>query len=268
MSNNVRRHRIASVAVGAAIIVGLGSVGAVADGLIGSADIKDDSIAKRDIGSRAVGGSEIKLDSVKKKHLAPKLREQINQMPLQGEPGPAGPQGPAGPAGSGGGGGTADLLGALVAHDGYEGPRSELETAVGGGPVGQAVELGSLQLPAGTHLLSANVIAETGPMGMIGSGLMFLSEAGAPIGGDVNIFPISNAQQVVSVPLGTTMTIRVLGVLPTPEIEGSEADDYHVWFKASAIRVSSEYVDELAADPIFPGWGAPAFARQLQRAAQ
>jgi hypothetical protein len=259
--SNIRRHRIASVAVGAAVLVSLGSVGAVADALIGSNDIQDNSIAKRDIGPRAVGGSEVKLDSIKKKHLAPKLREQINQMPLQGEPGPAGPAGPAGPSGSGGGG-TEDLLGALVAHDAYEGQFSGLEGAEFEGMFGDMLQLGSLVLPAGTHLLTANVVAADIVGGLQPSGIVFVDQAGDPIGGDINILPISNAQQVVSVP--TSTTIRVLGMLQPPFEEG----DYDVWFKTSAIRVSSAFVEGLAADSMFPDWEEPRLAQELERSAR
>ena len=169
--SNIRRHRIASVAAGAAILVGLGSVGAVADGLIGSGDIKNNSITKRDIGPRAVGGSEIKLDSVKKKHLAPKLRDRINLIGIGGDggtvgpagpAGPAGPQGPAGPRGPEGpaGDGGARVVDAFSDSEVLLG-LDPLEDVWDGEP--QDLAIHSVLLPAGTYMTTVEAL----PTGII-----------------------------------------------------------------------------------------------------
>ena len=79
------KQRVVAVVAGSAVVVGLGAVGAVADNLIGSDDVKDQSLAKVDLGRGSVGGSELVLGSIRERKLAPRLREKINQLPLQGE---------------------------------------------------------------------------------------------------------------------------------------------------------------------------------------
>ena len=72
---SLRNHRVAAVAAGAAILVGFGSFGAVAAGLIDSAhiknetiksvDIKNGEVKKADVGTGAVGSSELADGSVR-----------------------------------------------------------------------------------------------------------------------------------------------------------------------------------------------------------
>jgi hypothetical protein len=77
---SLRNHRVAAVAAGAAILVGFGSFGAVAAGLVTSAqiknstiqsvDIKNGQVEKADVGTGAVGSSEIADGSVQGRDLA------------------------------------------------------------------------------------------------------------------------------------------------------------------------------------------------------
>lgn len=77
---SLRNHRVAAVAAGAAILVGFGSFGAVAAGLVTSAqikngtiqsvDIKNGEVKKADVGTGAVASSEIADGSVQGKDLA------------------------------------------------------------------------------------------------------------------------------------------------------------------------------------------------------
>ena len=90
--NNARRSRVTSVAVGSAILVTLGSVGAFAAGQIGSRDIRDDSILSRDIHNGTIRLADIR-DSAEE-HLR-------GQQGPQGEQGPQGPAGPPGPGSEG-----------------------------------------------------------------------------------------------------------------------------------------------------------------------
>lgn len=81
---------IAVVAASAALLIGAGTVGGYAAGMIGSKQIKDNSIRSIDI----------KDGTLKKRDLKPKLVDKFSQ------PGPAGPEGPAGPPGPAGGPGA------------------------------------------------------------------------------------------------------------------------------------------------------------------
>jgi hypothetical protein len=88
--------RIAAVSVGAAVVVTLGGTGAVAAGLITSADIKNGSVQGVDIASSAVGSGEIANGSVGSQDLASQsvgsseidssLLRQIQQAGLTGSP--------------------------------------------------------------------------------------------------------------------------------------------------------------------------------------
>ena len=90
----LRNNRMLSVAAGAAVLVAASSFGAVAAGLVTSADIKNQTIKKIDIKKGGVGGSEVKDGSLKVKDLSSKAQTQ-----LKGNTGPAGPRGAQGPAG-------------------------------------------------------------------------------------------------------------------------------------------------------------------------
>lgn len=94
---SLRNNRLVAVTAGAAVLVAASSFGAVAAKLVTSADIKDQTIKKVDIGKNGVGGSEVKNKSLKVKDLSDDA-----QAKLKGNTGPAGARGPAGPAGPAG----------------------------------------------------------------------------------------------------------------------------------------------------------------------
>ena len=92
----VAASRVAAVSIGAAVVVTLGGTGAVAAGLITSADIKNGSVQGVDIASSAVGSTEIANGSVGSQDLASQsvgsseldstLLHQIQQGGLTGSP--------------------------------------------------------------------------------------------------------------------------------------------------------------------------------------
>lgn len=97
--SSVLRSRVAAVAAGSMIIVGLGSFGAVAGGLIGSADIRDGGVKRVDIGSDAVGRAEIVDGSVNETQLSDRV---VGKLEAAGVPGPQGEKGEAGGTGADG----------------------------------------------------------------------------------------------------------------------------------------------------------------------
>lgn len=85
----MKKSIITIAAVTGALILGAGGT-AVATGLIGSDDIKDDSLRSMDLkDGKGVGEVDLK----------PGLKAKVNAVGT-GEEGPAGPQGPAGPRGA------------------------------------------------------------------------------------------------------------------------------------------------------------------------
>jgi hypothetical protein len=95
-------NRVVAVAVGAAVVIGMGAGGAIGAAMVTSADIKDQTIQARDIHPEAVRGSELAPGSVGGPHLTDALRDRMNQPGPQGETGPQGPEGPPGPPGEDG----------------------------------------------------------------------------------------------------------------------------------------------------------------------
>ncbi len=93
---SVLRSKVAAVAAGSMIIVGLGSYGAVAGGLIGSADIRDGGVRKAAIGRNAVGRQEIIDDSVRRRQLSRRVVRKLNSSSVPGADGEKGDTGPAG----------------------------------------------------------------------------------------------------------------------------------------------------------------------------
>jgi collagen triple helix repeat protein len=120
-------NRVLAVAVGAAVVVGMGAGGAIGAAMVTSADIRDQTIQARDIHRNAVGGSELAPDTVTGPHLTQGLRDRMNQP---GPRGPEGPQGPEGPAGSQGPQGPVGPQG----PQGPQGPPGEDGTAEYAGP--------------------------------------------------------------------------------------------------------------------------------------
>jgi hypothetical protein len=98
------RSRVAAVATGAAVVVGLGSTGAWAAATIGSddirnggvrtTDIRNGGVHKDDVHRGAVGSHEVADDSLGLADLRPGAESS-----LRGSTGPRGPQGPRGPRG-------------------------------------------------------------------------------------------------------------------------------------------------------------------------
>ncbi len=99
------KNRVAAVAVGAAVVVGLGSTGAWAAANIGSDDIKvggvastnirDGGVHKGDVHRSAVGSHEVMDESLGLVDMRPSARGS-----LKGPRGPRGPAGERGPAGA------------------------------------------------------------------------------------------------------------------------------------------------------------------------
>ena len=87
-SMNIRTNRVAAVAVGAVVLVGFSSMGAVAGTLITGAQIKDQSIRSNDIGTGGVGTSEIRDASILTRDLS-----QATMDALKGQAGKAGKDG-------------------------------------------------------------------------------------------------------------------------------------------------------------------------------
>ena len=63
-SMNIRKNRVAAVAVGAVVLVGFSSMGAVAGTMITGAQIKDQTIRSNDIATGGVGTSEVRDASI------------------------------------------------------------------------------------------------------------------------------------------------------------------------------------------------------------
>jgi len=92
----VAASRVAAVSIGAAVVVALGGTGAVAAGLITSADIRDGSVRGVDIASSAIGSSRIAdgsvgardlgANSVGSSELSGALQNQLQQAGLTGSP--------------------------------------------------------------------------------------------------------------------------------------------------------------------------------------
>jgi hypothetical protein len=100
---SVRNHRITAVAIGAAVLVGASSFGAVAAKLVTSDDIANQTIRKVDIGQDAVGGNEVKDGSLKAKDFTADALEGLQgakgDTGAKGEKGDTGAQGPKGDKG-------------------------------------------------------------------------------------------------------------------------------------------------------------------------
>lgn len=60
---------VTAVTAGAAVIVGLGATGAVAAGVIGSGDVRNQSIRAVDIHRGAIGASELRGQAVRREHI-------------------------------------------------------------------------------------------------------------------------------------------------------------------------------------------------------
>jgi hypothetical protein len=91
-------NRVVAVAIGAAVVMGMGAGGAIGAAMVTSADIRDQTIQARDIRADAVESSELAQDTVAGPHLTQGLRDRMNQPGPRGPEGPRGPRGPSGTA--------------------------------------------------------------------------------------------------------------------------------------------------------------------------
>ncbi|HET6624959.1 MAG TPA: hypothetical protein VFG63_01085 [Nocardioidaceae bacterium] len=116
------KSRVGAVAVGTTVLLTLGGVGgAVAGNMVGSADIRNGSVKKIDLGRNAVGTIEIKNGTVRAMDLSDGVRSQLSQ---RGATGPAGADGAAGVDGAVGPAGPAGPVGA-EGPQGPEGPEGD-----------------------------------------------------------------------------------------------------------------------------------------------
>ena len=104
---NIRKNRVAAVAVGAFVLIGFSSKGAVAGTMITSAQIKDQSIQSNDIATAGVGTSEIRDASILTRDLS-----QATMDALKGATGAKGDTGAKGETGATGAQGATGATGA------------------------------------------------------------------------------------------------------------------------------------------------------------
>ena len=73
----ILRSRVAAVSIGALVVVGLGAGGATAAAMIGSDDIRNNSIQQEDLGRNSVGASELRDNTVGPRYLTDGLLARI-----------------------------------------------------------------------------------------------------------------------------------------------------------------------------------------------
>ena len=95
------RSRVLTVAAAATVLVAAGTTTAWSSGLIGSDDIKDNTLTSEDVRNK----------TLRMQDLDPEVRDQIKQ----GEPGPVGPAGAKGATGPAGPTGESGVVGAYYA---------------------------------------------------------------------------------------------------------------------------------------------------------
>jgi hypothetical protein len=81
----ILRSRVAAVSIGALVVVGLGAGGATAAGMIGSDEIRNNSIQQEDLGRNSVGASELRDNTVGPRYLTDGLLAQIAKGGPAGE---------------------------------------------------------------------------------------------------------------------------------------------------------------------------------------
>jgi hypothetical protein len=97
---NIRKNRVAAVAVGAFVLVGFSSMGAVAGTMITGAQIKDQSIRSVDIDTAGVGTSEIRDASILTRDLSQATRDALKGATgAKGDTGATGAKGDTGAQG-------------------------------------------------------------------------------------------------------------------------------------------------------------------------
>jgi len=130
--------RVLTLIAAAGIATVCGATGAVAGGMIVSADIQDNTIKSRDIRDNAIRSDDVARNSLTyglfTRHVQDLLDERGPQGP-QGEPGPQGEQGPQGPQGSEGDPGSQGPVGP-AGPDGPQGPAGPEGPQGPAGPAG------------------------------------------------------------------------------------------------------------------------------------
>jgi collagen triple helix repeat protein len=100
-SMNIRKNRVAAVAVGAVVLVGFSSMGAVAGTMITGAQIKDQSVRSNDIATGGVGTSEVRDASILTRDLSQATIDSLKGATgAKGEKGDTGAQGEKGDTGT------------------------------------------------------------------------------------------------------------------------------------------------------------------------
>ncbi len=228
---SLRNNRIAAVAVGAAVLVGFSSVGAVAAGYIGSdgirdnsirsVDIRDGQVQKADVAAGAVGGSEIANAAIGERELTAGVVAKLNTVGEQGEQGPKGDKGDPGDPAS-------DAFGKLAV---VESSTNMTPIAkIGGTYSTNATTLFTFDLPeAGTYLVNAYGYFDRLDAGVTDNGYeepttdtyLQLSlrganvQAGTYFTGAISpsgrIEATVSGAQVVTVDAPTTITVRAFG---------------------------------------------------------
>ena len=130
---------MAAVALAAALVVAIGSTGAVAASLIRSADIKDQTIAAKDLGRGAVNTSELRDKGVlsrdvadgglRLRDLSDSVQNRLGEQGAKGDRGPRGMPGVRGPRGEEGDSGA-------VGPQGPPGPQGQQGVQGPPGPQG------------------------------------------------------------------------------------------------------------------------------------
>ena len=100
-SMNIRKNRVAAVAVGAVVLVGFSSMGAVAGTMITGAQIKDQSVRSNDIATGGVGTSEVRDASILTRDLSQATIDSLKGATgAKGEKGDTGAKGEKGDTGA------------------------------------------------------------------------------------------------------------------------------------------------------------------------
>jgi hypothetical protein len=137
---------------GAAVLVAGSMGGAVAARMIGSEDIRNNSILQEDLQADSVSNSELKADSVRWANINPDTQARVEELAgSAGAEGPVGPMGPEGPKGEPGNP-ASDVFGEY--SSGYNGTATIQK--LGGSYTTNATTLGTFTVTeSGKYLVSA-----------------------------------------------------------------------------------------------------------------
>jgi hypothetical protein len=193
---NIARSRVAAVAAGSLIVVGLGATSGYAAATITSADIRDNTIQSRDIGN----------GDVREVDLSDWVNTQLNKAGTPGPKGDRGPVGPRGPQGEQGLPGADGLDGAdgapgaagasayeIALDNGYTGSQSEWLASLQGengaqGPQGPKGEPGVDGKDGVSNLTTGAHYKTTWAAGQPGETITECPEGAYAIGGGFSTF--------------------------------------------------------------------------------